>query len=172
MAIALSEEGLFERSRIYATDFNNESLDIARRGVFPLERMKRFTDSHNRSGPTGSFSDYYHAGYDSAKMSDALKERITFANHNLVTDGVFGEMNMIVCRNVLIYFDKQLQNRVLKLFRESLCHRGFLCLGMKESLQFSDVAGDFEEVARRERIFRKRTAAARSSSGGPGGGRV
>ena len=155
MAILLKEEGLYDRAQIYATDFNNESLDKAKEGIYPLDKMKGFMASHNKSAPKSSFSDYYHAKYASAKMADALKERITFANHNLVTDGVFGEMNLIVCRNVLIYFDKNLQNRVLKLFRDSLSHRGFLCLGTKESLDFSDVAGDFEPIAIRERIFQK-----------------
>ena len=111
--------------------------------------------NHNQSAPKGSFSDYYHARYNQASMCDKLKKRITFANHNLVTDGVFGEMNVIVCRNVLIYFDKDLQNRVLNLFKESLCHRGFLCLGTKESLRFTQVAQAFEKVSPKYRIFRK-----------------
>ncbi len=156
MAIMLEEEGLYQRAQIYATDFNNESLDKAKEGIYPLDRMKKFMASHNKSAPKGSFSDYYHAKYRSAKMSDTLRERITFANHNLVTDGVFGEMNLIVCRNVLIYFDKALQNRVLTLFRDSLAHRGFLCLGSKESLDFSAVAREFEAASKKERIFQKR----------------
>ncbi len=156
MAIMLKEEGLYQRSQIYATDFNNESLDKAREGIYPLDKMKKFMANHNKSEPKGSFSDYYHARYDAAKMSDALKEHITFANHNLVTDGVFGEMNVIVCRNVLIYFDKDLQNRVLGLFRDSLCSRGFLCLGSKESLRFSEVAQEFEDISKKEKVFRKR----------------
>lgn len=156
MAILLEEEGLYQRAQIYATDFNNASLDTAKEGIYPLDRMQKFMANHNKSSPKGSFADYYHASYDAAKMSDSLREGITFANHNLVTDGVFGEMNVIVCRNVLIYFDKNLQDRVLKLFRDSLCHRGFLCLGSKESLQFSEVAEEFEVVSDRQRIFRKR----------------
>jgi chemotaxis protein methyltransferase CheR len=156
MAILLKEEGLVKRSRIYATDFNNESLHKAKEGIYPLKKMKTYLDNYNRSGPKASFSDYYHVGYESAKMIETLREGITFANHNLVTDGVFGEMNLIVCRNVLIYFDKDLQNRVLRLFRASLCHRGFLCLGSKESLRFSEVADDFEIISRTGRIFRKR----------------
>ena len=156
MAILLKEEGLYKRSRIYATDFNNESLHKAKEGIYPLKKMKTYMDNYNRSNPKASFSDYYHAGYESAKIIEPLKEGITFANHNLVTDGVFGEMNLIVCRNVLIYFDKGLQNRVLRLFRASLCHRGFLCLGSKESLRFSEVADDFEVISKAEKIFRKR----------------
>ena len=159
MAILLKEEGLFERSQIYATDFNNESLDTARQGVYALGKMKKFTASHGQSDPKGSFSDHYHAQYGSAKMADALRERLTFANHNLVTDEVFGEMNLIVCRNVLIYFNKDLQNRVLKLFLNSLCHRGYLCLGSKESLSHTEVADEFETVSGKERIFRRRGVA-------------
>jgi len=156
MAITLEEEGLRQRTQIYATDFNNESLDKAREGIYSLSKMKQYMTSHGNSAPKGSFSEHYHARYDSAKMSDSLRENLTFANHNLVTDGAFGEMNMIVCRNVMIYFNKDLQNRVLKLFRDSLCHRGYLCLGSKESLSLSEVAPDFEVVPERERIYRKR----------------
>ena len=158
MAILLEEAGLYPRSQIYATDYNNESLDKAKEGIYPLEKMKHYTANYNKSAPQGFFSNYYHAKYDLAKMSETLKRNITFANHNLVTDQVFGEMNLIICRNVLIYFNKDLQNRVLRLFRESLAHRGFLCLGSKESLSFSDVADDFEVIAKRERIFRKEAA--------------
>lgn len=163
MAIVLKEEGLLKRSRLYATDFNNESLHKADQGIYPLKQIRKYIESYNRSDPKSSFSDYYHAGYKSAKMAKDLREHITFANHNLVTDGVFGEMNMIVCRNVLIYFDQNLKNRVLNLFRDSLCHRGFLCLGQKETLRFSDVADDFEAVSHRERIFRKRRVSSRSA---------
>ncbi len=155
MAIVLEEEGLYQRTRIYATDFNNESLDKAREAIYPLGKMKKYLAGYNNSAPRSSFSNYYQARYGEAKMSKTLKENITFANHNLVTDGVFGEMNLILCRNVLIYFNKELQNNVLRLFRDSLCHRGFLCLGTKESLQFSKVGADFEVVNHKERIFRK-----------------
>jgi len=159
MAIMLKEEGLYDRAHIYATDFNSESLDYAMEGVYPLEKMKNFMEGHRKSGTTESFSEYYHAKYESAKFSDSLKENITFANHNLVTDGVFGEMNLIMCRNVVIYFDKELQNRVFKLFRDSLTDRGFLCLGSKETMDFSEVAAQFETVSQKDRIYRKRSAA-------------
>lgn len=155
MAVLLKEEGLLEKTQIYGTDYNNESLDTARDGIYALDRMNKFTANYMRTAPKGSLSDHYHARYEAAKMSDVLRERITFANHNLVIDGVFGEMNVIVCRNVLIYFNKELQNRVLNLFEDSLCHRGFLCLGSKESLKFSTVAEGFVEVSRKERIFRR-----------------
>ncbi|MBT4521616.1 MAG: protein-glutamate O-methyltransferase CheR [Halieaceae bacterium] len=170
MAVILKEEGLYQRTQIYATDFNNESLDVAKAGIYPLDRMRLFMDNHNRSGTTSSLTEYYTADDDSARMSDALRENITFANHNLVTDGVFGEMNLILCRNVLIYFDKMLQNRVLNLFRDSLSHRGFLCLGSKESLEFSPVAQEFEAVSRHERIFQKRGLPKASSLAGGRGG--
>ncbi len=155
-AIVLKEQGLYRRSQIYATDFNNESLDKAKQGIYALEKIRKFMANYNRSNPQASFTDYYHARYDAARMNDGLRERITFANHNLAADGVFGEMNLIVCRNVLIYFDKELQNRVLRLFHDSLCHRGFLCLGPKETLGFSEIADNFEVVSKAKRIFRKR----------------
>jgi chemotaxis protein methyltransferase CheR len=156
MAIVLKEEGLYGRSRIYATDFNNESLDHAREGIYELADVRQFMDNYNLSGAKASFSDYYHAKYGAARICDSLRENITFANHNLVTDGVFSEVNVVVCRNVLIYFNKVLKDRVLTLLRDSLCHRGFLCLGAKESLGFSCVAEDFEIMASKERVFRKR----------------
>jgi chemotaxis protein methyltransferase CheR len=154
MAVLLKEEGLLGRTQIYATDYNNNSLEIARRGVYPLESIRTFTANYNAAGGKASFSDYYHAKYGSAKIDKSLKENITFAHHNLVADGVFGEMNLIVCRNVMIYFDKTLQNRVLSLFRDSLCHRGYLCLGTKETVDFSSVSDRFETIAGRDRIFR------------------
>ena len=168
MAILLEEEGLYDRAQIYATDCNNNSLEIARQGVYALNDMRTYTGNYNAAGGKASFSDYYHARYGSAKISGGLKRNITFAHHNLVTDGVFGEMNMIVCRNVLIYFDNTLQDRVLSLFCDSLCHRGFLCLGTKETIAFSSVSERFEMVtgktgAGKERIFRALAPAASSS---------
>lgn len=156
MAILLKEEGLYDKAQIYATDYNNESLDRAREGIYPLKQVKQFMQNYNRTGAKAPFSDYYHAKYGAARFADALRERITFANHNLVSDGVFNEVNVVICRNVLIYFDNHLKDRVLSLFRDSLCHRGFLCLGSKESLKFSCVTEEFETVSAKERIFRKR----------------
>jgi chemotaxis protein methyltransferase CheR len=118
--------------------------------------MRKYVQNYQRSNGARSFADYYHARYESAIMSQSLKKNITFANHNLVTDGVFGEMHLIVCRNVLIYFDKTLQSQVLKLFADSLSHGGFLCLGSKETLQFSEVQDLFKEVDDQERIYQKR----------------
>ncbi len=144
LAIILKEEGLYDRSTIFATDFNDATLKKANSGIYLLKHIKTYTANYQQAGGKESFSDYYYAEYDSVILDKSLKSRITFANHNLVTDNVFGEMHLIFCRNVLIYFDRSLQNRVLKLFRESLIHNGFLCLGNKETIQFSDVNYDFD----------------------------
>ena len=156
LAILLKEEGLYKRSQIYATDFNDKALKKAKDGIYPIDQMKEYTLNYQRAGGTRSFSEYYHSQYDSAIMNRELKKNITFANHNLVMDSVFGEMHLVLCRNVLIYFDRTLQNRVLNLFSDSLIFNGFLCLGTKESLQFSDIAGNFREIAQKERIYQKR----------------
>lgn len=155
MDIMLKEEGLLERTRIYATDYNNHSLEIARKGIYPAEKIKLFTQNYQGSGGKASFADYYLAKFNSAKMAESLKEHITFANHNLMKDQSFAEMHLIVCRNVLIYFNPRLQDRVLSLFKESLIPRGFLLLGDKETLEFSQVKSSFEVFASKERIFRR-----------------
>lgn len=155
LAILLHEEGLLERSLIYATDINPESLDAARRGVFPLDRMRLYTENYQKSGGKRAFSDYYTAAYGGALFERFLTENVTFADHSLATDSVFSETHFVSCRNVMIYFNRRLQNRVLGLFHESLCHRGFMALGSKESIDFSSYANRFESIARRERIFRK-----------------
>ncbi|MEK8129338.1 protein-glutamate O-methyltransferase CheR [Paenibacillus filicis] len=155
MAILLQEEGFYDRVQIYATDMNQQSLKIAEEGIYPLDAIRKFTVTYNSSGGKASFSDYYYAKYQMAKMNEDLKRNIVFTAHNLVTDHAFGEMNMIVCRNVLIYFDRQLQNQVFRLFDQSLVHRGFLCLGSKESLEFSSLRRTYEDVSSRWRIFRK-----------------
>ena len=154
-AILLAEEGLLERTLIYATDINDESLERGRTGIYPLDRMRQFTLNHRQAGGKGSLSDYYHATGDGALMASALRSHITFADHSLATDSAFSEMQLISCRNVLIYFDRELQDRALGLFNESLCHRGFLCLGTKEALRFSTHNAAFEEFKSAERIFRK-----------------
>ena len=155
MAILLEEEGLLKRTRIYATDFNNHSLKIAEKGIYPAERIKLFTKNYIAAGGKASFAEYYQAKYETAKIKEFLKERITFANHNLMQDKVFAEMHLILCRNVLIYFDKELQNRVLNLFNGSLIHRGFFILGNKETLNFTNVENSFEKHSKKERIYRK-----------------
>jgi chemotaxis protein methyltransferase CheR len=155
MAILLHEEGLLDRVRFYATDFNKHSLDAAESGVYPAGHMTAFAENYRASGGRRDFSDYYTSGYDFVKMKDFLRERITFSYHNLVTDGAFGEMNLVSCRNVLIYFDKPLQDRVLGLLSESLRHGGFLCLGAKETLSFSAVEKTFEPIDGRQRVYKK-----------------
>ncbi len=158
MAILLKEEGLHERAQIYATDYNDDALARAKEGVYSIDLIKGYTVNYQKSGGKSSFSEYYHSKYDSAIMAPELRKIITFANHNLASDSVFAEMNLIMCRNVLIYFDKDLQSRTLKMFDDSLSPCGFLCLGAKESLRFSDVAGRFDEIAGRDRIYRKKAA--------------
>ncbi|MEW7849258.1 CheR family methyltransferase [Massilia aurea] len=155
LAILLKEEGLLERSIIYATDINPKSLETARRGVYPIDRMRLYTENYQKSGGKAAFSDYYTAAYGGALFERSLIENVTFADHSLATDTVFSETHFVSCRNVLIYFNRTLQDRVFGLFHESLCHRGFLGLGSKESIDFSSYAERFEPLARRERVFRK-----------------
>lgn len=154
-AILLAEEGLLDRTRIYATDINDESLRKAQKGVYPLDRMRQFTMNHRGAGGHGSLSDYYHAAHDCAVMSPALKQHITFADHSLATDSIFSEVQLVSCRNVLIYFDRTLQDRALGLFNDSLCRRGFLCLGTKESVRFSGYAHRFAELGVDHKIYRR-----------------
>lgn len=155
LAILLQEEGLLERTILYATDINHASLDKARAGIFSLEHMRAFTRNYQKAGGTRSFSDYYTAAYGGALFDKGLRERITFADHSLATDAVFSETQLVSCRNVLIYFNRKLQDRALGLFHESLSHRGFLGLGSKETLDFSAYADRFQAVSRPERIYRK-----------------
>ncbi len=156
LAILLQEEGLYDRATLYATDFNDASLDKARAGIFSNEKIQEATRNYQMAGGTGAFSDYYHSHYDAAAIGGSLKKGITFANHNLATDGAFGEMHLIFCRNVLIYFNRELQNRVLSLFTESLVHGGFLCIGTKESLDFSEVRDRYTDVNGKARIYKKK----------------
>ncbi|MES2940813.1 MAG: protein-glutamate O-methyltransferase CheR [Pseudomonadota bacterium] len=156
LAILLREEGLLERAIVYATDINHASLDRARQGVYALDRMQGFTQNYQRAGGTESFSRYYTAGYGGALLDKTLRDSVTFADHSLATDSVFAETHLVSCRNVLIYFNRTLQDRALGLFHDSLTHRGFLGLGSKETLDFSAYAGRFDTVARAERVFRKR----------------
>ena len=155
MAILLREEGLLERSIIYATDINPLSLERARKGVFALSRMREYTASYQQSGGRRAFSDYYTAAYDGALFDRSLADNISFADHSLATDAVFSECHLVCCRNVLIYFNRSLQERALGLFHEALCHRGFLGLGSKETIDFSGYARSFEALVKAERIYRK-----------------
>lgn len=155
LAILLKEEGLGERATVFATDFVDASLSQAREGIYPLRAMKTNIMNYQQAGGKQLFSDYYHADYDSVIMDARLRENITFANHNLVTDGVFGEMHLILCRNVLIYFNSTLQRRVLDLFHQSLLHGGFLALGSKESLRRHGFNDRFEELEPTWKIYRR-----------------
>lgn len=155
MAILLQEEGLYERSRIYATDINEVVLQKAKSGIFPIERMQEYTENYIAAGGKISFSDYYTAKYDGALFSPALTKNVVFSQHNLVTDRSFSEFNVILCRNVLIYFDKTLQSRVLTLFYDSLAMFGILALGSKESLRFSPYEECYEQINGPEKIYRK-----------------
>lgn len=159
LAILLREEGLLDRTLIYATDINPRALEQAEAGVYAIDRIAGFTANHRRSGAKTSLSDYYTAAYDRAVFDRSLREQIVFSDHSLATDSVFAEMQFVSCRNVLIYFTRDLQDRALGLFREALCHRGFLGIGSKESLQFSTAADAFDAFAQPERIYRKKAVA-------------
>ena len=158
MAILLQEEGLKGRFRIYATDINEEVINKAQQGIYPLQEMRHFTRNYQQSGGTGSFADYYTARYNHAILSPSLRENIVFAAHNLAVDTDFGEMNLILCRNVMIYFKQPLKERVLGLFDTSLMPGGFLCLGTKESLNHRTIYDRYEAVTPRMQIYRKRYA--------------
>ena len=155
IAILLKEEGLLERSIIYATDINQKVLQTAREGVYSMVNMKHYTTNYIKSGGKCSFSDYYTAKYDSVLLDRSLKQNIVFSIHNLAVDRSFNEFQLILCRNVIIYFNQRLQNKVIDLFYESLCSFGFLALGNKESLLFTDRKKNFDEVDRKEKIFMK-----------------
>jgi chemotaxis protein methyltransferase CheR len=155
LAILLQEEGLYERTRLYATDINEAVLDHARRGEYPLDRMRTYTENYIRAGGGESFSAYYEADGDRARFDPALLEQVVFAQHNLVSDSAFQDFNVIVCRNVMIYFGKSLQDRVHQLFYESLEHLGILALGHKESIRFSGHESSYEELDPNEKLYRK-----------------
>ena len=156
LAILIHEEALDKRTTFFATDFNDNALKKAKAGILELECARQYSQNYQLSGGKGSFSDYYHARYGALAIKRGLKKKITFANHNLVTDQVFSETHLILCRNVMIYFDKALQERVIRLFYESLVHGGFLCLGMKESLLFSEYQDKFRVIDQKNKIFQKK----------------
>jgi chemotaxis protein methyltransferase CheR len=156
MAILLKEEGLLERSIIYATDINPNSLEKAQKGVFPLRNVPGYTVNYQRAGGRQAFSDYYTAAYDAVLFDRSLCKNVSFADHSLATDSVFSETQLACCRNVLIYFNRKLQDRALGLLHDSLCHRGFLGLGSKENFGVSAYAERFEPIVKEDRIFRKR----------------
>jgi chemotaxis protein methyltransferase CheR len=156
LVILFREEGLEERTLFYATDINPDALARAGAGIYGLDRIQLFTENHRKSGAKHSLSDYYSAAYGRASFDRSLRERVVFSDHSLVTDSVFAEMHLISCRNVLIYFDRTLQDRVLGLFKESLARKGFLGLGAKESLRFSDHAKSFTDYVKDEKIYQRR----------------
>ncbi|TLM65653.1 MAG: protein-glutamate O-methyltransferase CheR [Deltaproteobacteria bacterium] len=155
LAILLHEEGLLRRCRIYATDINEAILDRARNGIFALRDMQTYTRNYQLAGGSGEFADYYQARYDHALMLPALRDNILFSPHNLAADAEFGEMHLVLCRNVLIYFNPDLKERALRLFDTALTAGGFLCLGMKETLEFRSLAASYTEMVKGLRIYRK-----------------
>ena len=155
LAILLEEEEIYDRTRIYATDINESVLERARAGVFPLDKMREYTQNYIKAGGKRAFSEYYLAKYDGAQFQRSLIENVVFAQHNLVSDRSFNEFNVIICRNVMIYFDRSLQDRVHDLFYDSLITFGILGLGTKESIRFSPHEDCYEELDPNERLFRK-----------------
>jgi chemotaxis protein methyltransferase CheR len=155
LAILLQEEELYARTRIYATDINESVLERARAGVFPLDKMREYTQNYIKAGGKRAFSEYYLAKYDGAQFQRSLIENVVFAQHNLVSDRSFNEFNVIICRNVMIYFDRALQDRVHRLFHESLMTFGVLGLGHKESISFSPHSDAYEELDPNEKLYRK-----------------
>lgn len=156
LAILLHEEGLLDRTLIYATDINPHALRAAEQGVYDLERVAAFTANHAQSGGRSSLSDYYTARYGRVMFDKTLREHMVFSDHSLATDSVFAEVHLVSCRNVLIYFERDLQNRALGLFHEALVHRGFMGLGSRESIRFSAQAENFDDFVPQDRIYRKK----------------
>lgn len=157
LVILFREEGLEDRTIFYATDINHQALEAAEAGVYPLERVQLFTQNHRKSGGKSSLSDYYQAAYGRARFDASLRRNVVFSDHSLVSDAVFGEMNLISCRNVMIYFDRSLQDRAIGLFEESLSRKGFLGIGSKETLRFSGHSAAFADFVREEKIYQRRS---------------
>jgi chemotaxis protein methyltransferase CheR len=155
LAILFREEGLGQRTLFYATDINPDALRAAEAGVYSLDQIRKFTENHQKSGARSSLADYYTADYGRAVFDKTLREQVVFSDHSLVTDAVFAEMHFISCRNVLIYFDRKLQDRALGLFKDSLARKGFLGLGSKENLRFSKHAAAFSDFVREEKIYQR-----------------
>ncbi len=159
LAILLREEGLLERTLIYATDINPRTLQKAQAGIYEIERVAGFTENHRKSGARSSLSDYYTAAYDRVVLDKSLRQHIVFCDHSLATDSVFAEVHLVSCRNVLIYFNRELQDRAVGLFREALVRKGFLGIGSKESLRFSTESQAFTDLVPVDRIYQKRDLA-------------
>jgi chemotaxis protein methyltransferase CheR len=153
--ILFREEALEQRTLFYATDINQDALAKAEAGIYDLDRIQLFTENHRKSGGKSSLSDYYSAAYGRASFDKSLRNHVVFSDHSLVTDAVFAEMHLVSCRNVLIYFDRALQDRALGLFKDSLTRKGFLGLGSKESTRFSKHAESFIDCVREEKIYQK-----------------
>lgn len=156
LAILLKEEGLLDRCTIYATDFNQAALDSGRAGIYSSDKIKEYTVNYQKSGGKESFGEYFTSNYNRVIMDNHLKKNIVWASHNLVTDGVFAEMHLVLCRNVLIYFERNLQNKVQKLFYNSLINGGVLCLGAKETIGYSEIADFYTALNKTQRIFKKK----------------
>ncbi len=159
MAILLKEAGLYERARIYATDMNPKALERAAEGIYPLDKIRGYSRNYQRSGAAGSFAEHCLAGYGSAIMDQSLKKNIVWAEHNLVTDSDFAEVQMVVCRNVMIYFNRKLQHRVHAMFKKSLVNGGILCLGAKESIEHTDQHQNYTAIDQRHKIYKKKYSA-------------
>ena len=155
LAILLNEEGLGDRTRIYATDINDVVLKSAREGVFPLDKMREYTENYIRSGGRTAFSDYYKVFGEKVRFDPSLVDQVVFAQHNLVSDAAFNEFHLIVCRNVMIYFDRSLQDKVHRLLHDSLVRFGILALGHKESIRFTSYADSYEEIDAHEKLYRR-----------------
>jgi chemotaxis protein methyltransferase CheR len=155
MAILLQEEGLYTRAQIYATDIDKNVLQKAKKGIFAASELALFERNYKEAGGKADFQDYYTLRYDNIIMNQALKKQVVFADHDLATDQVFGEMQVILCRNVIIYFNRELQDRVFNLFYESLDMGGFLCLGSKESVRFSSSSQRFVAIDEKHKIYQK-----------------
>ncbi|MDI6777287.1 MAG: protein-glutamate O-methyltransferase CheR [Syntrophales bacterium] len=155
LAILLEEEGLYGKIKVYATDLNDELLERGKAGIYPLKKMKEYTENYKKAGGSMPFSNYYTARYENARFKSSLKKNIVWAPHNLVTDASFNEFHLILCRNVMIYFNRSLQNRVHKLLYESLAISGVLGLGSKESLNLTPYDDYYEELDGREKLYRK-----------------
>lgn len=156
LAILFREEGLEKRTMFYGTDISGRALERAKAGVYEADRFAAFSENYQLAGGRGSFVDYYTAAYGNAVIDKSLRERVVFSDHSLVSDGVFAEVQLVCCRNVLIYFDRPLQDRAVGVFKDALVRRGFLGLGLKENLRFSEHAPEFEDFAPKERIYQRR----------------
>jgi len=156
LAIVFREEGLLERTLIYATDINSAALEVAERGIYPQERIAGFSEAYLASGGRGSLADYYTLAYGGALFDKSLRRDVLFSDHSLATDNVFAEVQLVSCRNVLIYFDRELQDRAVGLFKDSLLRKGFLGLGSQETLRFTSYEAEFSAFVPEERIYQKR----------------